>query len=151
MGPLEEQRNVAANALLTQFKAAGIAIRGNGLSHNISLPVLAKTAAPACLIEYGFHTNQGDVAKLKDPAYRDKLAIATAKGVCNYFGVAYKEETKPNAAGVAEWAKDAVAWAKENGIISGDENGNFGLLSNTSKQEQCLMLYRFYQLIKSGK
>jgi hypothetical protein len=121
MGPLEEKRNVAANALLAQFKAAGVAIRGSGLSHNISLVVLAKTAAPACLIEYGFHTNQGDVAKLKDSAYRDKLAITTAKGVCDYFGVEYKEESPPegNNTGIAPWASEAWGKAKQKDILDG--------------------------------
>ena len=55
--------------------------------------MLAKTAAPACLIEYGFHTSKEDAALLKESAYRDKLARVTAHGVCDYLGVSWAGET----------------------------------------------------------
>lgn len=78
-------RNVAANALLTSFQNAGVYTRR--LTYAPKLTVLAQTAAPACLIEYGFHTNQEDVSRLKDSGYRHTLAQATVNGVCSYFGV----------------------------------------------------------------
>jgi hypothetical protein len=82
---------------------------------------LTGTNAPACLIEYGFHTNQGDVSKLKDPAYRDKLAIATVKGICDYLDVPYKDVAQPggNNTGVALWASEAWGKAKQKGILDG--------------------------------
>jgi len=149
-GPDAAQRNVAARVLLNRFREAGMVIRGNGLDHNIDLVVIAKTDAPACLIEYGFHTNQGDVSKLKDPAYRDKLAVATAKGVCDYLGVAYKED-KSSETPTARTLPEAVKWAVEQGIILGDDNGNLGLGNTLTKEQGCTMLHRFYQLITSGK
>lgn len=90
-GPETALRNVAALAMLRRFKAVGVNVRGAGLVHNMDLTVLAKTDSPACLIEYGFHTNREDVALLKDSAYRDKLAIATAQGICDYLGIAYQK------------------------------------------------------------
>jgi N-acetylmuramoyl-L-alanine amidase len=91
MGPETAQRNVAAKTMLQRFQEADVAIRGNGLVHNKRLVVLAKTKAPACLIEYGFHTNREDVALLKDYAHRDKLALATAKGICDFLEVEWQE------------------------------------------------------------
>lgn len=91
MGPDEAQRNVAARALLKRFQDVGIILHGDGRAYNEKLTVLNKTKAPACLIEYGFHTNREDVALLKDYAHRDKLALATAKGTCDLLGVAWQE------------------------------------------------------------
>jgi hypothetical protein len=90
-GPKDAARNVAARALLKRSKEIGIGLHGNGLAYNEKLTVLMKTKAPACLIEYGFHTNHEDVALLKDYAHRDKLALATAKGICDFLGVVWQE------------------------------------------------------------
>ena len=88
-GPETAQRNVLATALADAFRAAGVALRSSPIKHQM-YTVLAKTDAPACLIEYGFHTSEGDVALLKDSAYRDKLAEATARGICAWLGVAWQ-------------------------------------------------------------
>lgn len=85
------QRNIAAQLLLTRMGQAGVKLFGSQLYHN-NFTVLAKTSMPAYLIEYGFHTNKDDVALLKTSAYRDKLAEATAKAICDYFGVAWTED-----------------------------------------------------------
>ena len=81
-------RNIFANKLLTRFKAANVNIHGVGL-YNASFGVLVKTAMPAVLVEYLFHTNKADVEKLLDESFRDVLAVATAKAVCDYLGVEY--------------------------------------------------------------
>jgi hypothetical protein len=47
---------------------------------------------PAVLIEHGFYTNKEECAKLKDPAFREKCAIADAKGILVYLGIAWKDE-----------------------------------------------------------
>lgn len=90
-GPMTAQRNILASDLVNAFHAAGVSLRSSPIKHQM-YTVLAKTDAPACLIEYGFHTSKEDVEKLKDSDYRDKLAEATAKGICTYLGVAWKEE-----------------------------------------------------------
>ena len=89
-GPETAQRNVLASALADAFRAAGVALRSSPIKHRM-YTVLAKTDAPACLIEYGFHTSKADVEKLKDSSYRDKLAEATARGLCAWLGVAWQE------------------------------------------------------------
>lgn len=88
------QRNIAAQLLLTRMTEAGINIFSAGMYH-AGFTVLANTNMPAYLVEYGFHTNKTEVELLKTPAYRDKLAAATAKAICDYFGVAWTEPEAP--------------------------------------------------------
>ena len=89
-GPMTARRNVLAADLAEAFRAAGVSLRSSPIKHQL-YTVLVKTDAPACLIEYGFHTSREDVALLKDSAYRERLAGATAKGICSFLGVAWKE------------------------------------------------------------
>ncbi len=53
--------------------------------------VLRETSMPAILTENGFINTTADANKLKDPSFRKALAVAHAKGICDYFGVKYKE------------------------------------------------------------
>lgn len=119
MGPETAPRNVAARDLLDAFRKAGIKIRGSGLAYNDSFTVLVKTNAPACLIEYGFHTNKADVELLKDGEYHNRLAVATAKGACTFLGVPYEEEPSPQEEKPDPWAKEAWEKATMQGIFDG--------------------------------
>ena len=91
-GPETAERNQAATAILGAVKDAGVILFGTGKPYYRGYTVLTATTAPAVLLECGFHTNREDVALLKDHAYRDKLARATAQGVCKYLGVAWAED-----------------------------------------------------------
>ena len=42
----------------------------------------------------------------------------------------------------AEWAEDAVSWAVENGILYGDENGNYRLHESCTREMMLVFLYR---------
>ena len=120
-GPMSAPRNVLAGELVNAFHAAGVILRPTPIVHRMDLTVLTATAAPAVLIEYGFHTNREDVALLSDSAYRDTLALATAKGVCEWLGVAWKAETEGERPGDTPdaWAADAWALAYDRGILDG--------------------------------
>lgn len=48
--------------------------------------------APSILTENGFIDSPSDILKLKDPSFRQALAVAHVKGICKYFGIEYKEE-----------------------------------------------------------
>ena len=120
-GPMTAPRNLLATDLVNAFYAAGVILRSTPIVHNLDLTVLTKTDAPAVLIEYGFHTSREDVALLKDSAYRDALALATAKGVCAWLGVEWKGEAEtvrpedlPD-----RWAADAWTMAHYKGILDG--------------------------------
>lgn len=55
-----------------------------------------------------------------------------------------KVDNTPNS-----WAKEAVDWAVENKILFGDENGNYKLHNNCTRQEMIVFLNRLYKLIES--
>ncbi len=57
-----------------------------------SLYVTNHTKMTAVLVEHGFYTNKEECAKLKDTAFREKCAIADAKGILSYLGIAWKDE-----------------------------------------------------------
>lgn len=120
-GPETASRNVAAKAVLSRMTAAGVELRGSPLVHDIELVVTRKTVAPAMLIEYGFHTSRTEVALLKKSSYRAKLAEATAKGVCDFLGVAWAAESAGEGmdTGVADWAATAWEKAKSKGVLDG--------------------------------
>ncbi|SDH60511.1 N-acetylmuramoyl-L-alanine amidase family protein [Desulfosporosinus hippei] len=53
--------------------------------------VLRETSMPAILTENGFIDKVDDVEKLKETSFRQALAVAHAKGICDYFGIIYKD------------------------------------------------------------
>ena len=113
-------RNKLAAAIIGRIRAAGVVIWGSGLAHEL-YTVLASTTAPAVLLEYGFHTNDQDVALLKDGSYRDKLAQATCAGICDYLGLEVKEPDgesgQPNEPD--SWAEEAWSKAAAAGVFDG--------------------------------
>lgn len=81
-------RDELANNILDAMRQSGVKIFGSALYH-ANYAVLRLTNMPAALIEYGFHTNGNDVTLLKSSGYRDKLAEATAVGICKTLGLVY--------------------------------------------------------------
>ena len=58
-------------------------------SNSPGLYVIRNATKPAVLIEHGFFSNIEELKKLKDPAFRDKMARLDAKGICNFLGIAW--------------------------------------------------------------
>ena len=84
----------AANKVLPYLvQLGGWANRGVKVQN---VMVLRETTMPAILTENGFIDNAIDSAKLKDPKFRRTIAVAHAKGVCDYFGIQYKEKAEGN-------------------------------------------------------
>lgn len=54
--------------------------------------VLRETKMPAILTECGFMDNQREALLMIDPAFQKEVAVEHAKGICDYFGVAYVPE-----------------------------------------------------------
>lgn len=50
----------------------------------------------------------------------------------------------------AEWAEEAVEWARENGILYGDEHGNLMLRQPCTREQMIVFLHRVYRLITEG-
>lgn len=140
-GPMSAQRNVLATQILDEAKAAGIITRSSPILHE-KYTVLMNTSAPACLIEFGFHTNREDVALLKTSAYRDKLAKVTAKGICKWLGVKWKD-TESSSKPTIEWGKESWEWATTNGLMDGTRPNDA-----VSRKELAVVAQRLYNLIK---
>jgi len=136
--PLTAKRNVAAVALLNRFHAAGVILRGDAPKY-ANYAVLKCTTAPAVLIECGFHTNREDVALMQSEAYKDKLAVATAKGICDALGVAWKDEVqdRPSPAPVPSWAVAGWQAAYEKGVLDGTRPTD-----PVTRQELAVVLHR---------
>ncbi len=143
-GPANAPRNVLALDIIDRMEEAGVGVRSTPVVHDMGLTVLVKADAPAVLMEYGFHTNHEDTALLKDSAYRDKLAQATAQGICDWLGVDYAEAEQPEEP--AAWYAEAQAWVKALGIADGTRP-----LDSVTRAEAWVMLQRLYQAIKAGK
>ena len=47
---------------------------------------------------------------------------------------------------VKHWSDDAVEWAKENGIVKGDENGDLMLSKPCTREEMLVFLYRAFNI-----
>jgi N-acetylmuramoyl-L-alanine amidase len=81
----------AANKVLPYLiQSGGWSNRG---VKNQNVLVLNKTKAPAILTENGF-IDSSDSVKLKDPSFIKSLAVAHAKGICEYFSLPYKEPSQ---------------------------------------------------------
>lgn len=136
--PLTAQRNVAAVALINRFHAAGVILRGDVPKYG-SYAVLNLASAPAVLIEYGYHTNQEDVELLLDSGYRDKLAEATARGICDFLGAAWtadkQEVTLPES--VPAWAREGWQAAYDKGVLDGSRP-----TAPVTRQELATVLHR---------
>ncbi len=73
-----------------------LGLRDRGVKAN-TYKVLINTSMPSVLIEHGFYTNKEECEKLKDTEFRKKCAVADAKGILNYLGIAWKDETEKTA------------------------------------------------------
>ena len=81
---------IAANQVLPYLVQVGGWTNRGIKTQNVL--VLKETSMPAILTENGFIDNATDAGKLKDPDFRQALAVAHTKGICDYFGLQYKEE-----------------------------------------------------------
>ncbi|MGM9625598.1 MAG: GH25 family lysozyme [Eubacteriales bacterium] len=47
----------------------------------------------------------------------------------------------------AEWAREAVEWARARGILRGDETGNLMLSQPVTREQLCVFLHRLYKIL----
>lgn len=138
------RREQAAQDILEQVRAAGITVRSTPIVYAPELYVLKHTKAPAVLIENGFHTNQDEVSLLKEAAYRQKLAVAEARGILEYLGIPWTEdETDP---GYEAEVQAAVAWLTENGVLQGNSQGDLMLDQPLTRRQFAVLEYRIARL-----
>jgi N-acetylmuramoyl-L-alanine amidase len=80
---------VLANKLIPQLSKT---FHNRGLKLSPNLYVLKYTNAPAVLLECGFIDNKSDNAKLANTDIRQQIAENISRGVCEYFGIQYKNK-----------------------------------------------------------
>ncbi len=83
---------IAAKKVLPHLVKAGSWVNRGVKTQNAH--VLRETTMPAILTENGFIDSASDSAKLKGCDFLQTLAVAHAKGICEYFGLTYKGEAQ---------------------------------------------------------
>lgn len=68
---------------------ATLGLKDRGLKTS-NLYVTTHAKMPTVLIEHGFFTNKEECEKLKKAFFREECALADARGILKYLGVAYK-------------------------------------------------------------
>ena len=70
-----------------------LSLRDRGIKE-ANFYVIRYTDAPAILIEHGFYTNKNECELLKTASFREKCAIADAKGILKYFNIQWFDPIK---------------------------------------------------------
>ena len=102
--------------------------------------IIRETVAPAILIEMGFLTNPDEEKKLSNSQYQTNIAMGITSGLLQYFDLdntGFGYDNIPD-----KYAKEAVDWAIEKGILKGDDSGSFLLHKNITRQDAIVFLYR---------
>jgi len=73
--------------------------------NHFSLYVLSHTKMAAVLTESGFMDYQQEAERMLDPKFQKADAEATCRGICKYFGVAYKKEITSTSPTKNTWKK----------------------------------------------
>lgn len=107
-----------AKAIQRNSKVLGLKDRGIKDAHGVA-GIVIKTTPPAVLIEHGFYTNQKELEKLKTDNFREQCAEADAKGILEYLGIKWKEETMPDKK--THWAEKHLDSLVEKGLINSPE------------------------------
>jgi N-acetylmuramoyl-L-alanine amidase len=107
-----ESRKLAEALLKAAVKAAGTVDRGLLES---SVYMVRMGNVPSALIETAFLSNPGDEKKLRDPAFRQKMAIGIADGISNYLPV-----SKRFGDVTGHWAEAEILQLVEKGIAEGN-------------------------------
>lgn len=140
-----------AQAINDQLKA-GTTQKNRGIVEQ-DLFVTRETAMPAALIECGFMDNEREAMLMLDRGFQEETGTEVAKGVLAYMGIAYmtepvQETPQPANHGktgfpdvpAGHWAEDAIAAAKEAGIIGGYQDGTFGLGKPVTREEMAAIV-----------
>lgn len=108
---------------------------------------IRSTKAPAVIVECAFVDNKKDMQIIDTAAEQKAMGVAIAKGILKTLGITYKKEEKKVSTVKKDntpdgYAKTAIDWAVKNGILKGDENGNYNLHGTITRQDLLVFLYR---------
>lgn len=74
-----------------EYSIAELGLKDRGVK-TANFYVLRNTNMPAVLIEHGFYTNKAECELLKDSDFRQKCAVADAKGILDFLDINYEED-----------------------------------------------------------
>lgn len=81
-----------ANAVQAKL-ASNTGLRNRGVKYD-NLYMTREPKMPSILVECGFMDNREEANLLKSDSYRRLCAKSIAQGLCNYYNIQYKEESK---------------------------------------------------------
>ena len=114
-------------ALATAINKAvmrGMSMKTRGVTKRTDLYELNYTDAPACIFETG--SIKADIKKLKES---DKYGKCIAQGICNYLGIAFKEQAPAPAPAIQQLYRVRKTWADAKSQV-----GAFKSLDNAKKE-----------------
>lgn len=92
-----------------------------------------------------FEVRLGDAATPIDPT--PLLGIENREGLCV---VTEPADAAPGGDNPSDWAADATAWAKQNGIFLSDGDGNYRWTAPITREEVAVVLKRLDALLRAG-
>ena len=82
--------SIALGKILQKHMVWASGLRDRGLKDGSWLGVVKGTHMPAVLVECGFMDNPAEAKMLNMAEYRQQMAVALCKGICEYYNVVYK-------------------------------------------------------------
>ena len=152
----ESYRYTAASsrtaAIHDTIHAAVIAAVGAGIKDRgkktANFAVLRETKMPALLTENLFIDHAQDAARLKDAAFREKLARGHVIGMEKAFGLKRKAQPAQSKPGpfvdvpADHWAAEAIRIVRDAGLMTGREDGTFGPNEPVTRAQLAVILSR---------
>lgn len=131
---------ILAKAIKSHSKELGLKDRGIKDAHGVA-GIVTNTTPPAVLVEHGFYTNKEELKKLKDNEFREKCAVADAKGILQYLGIKWKEEHVVQEKNT-HWAEKHLNSLVQKGLINSPEAHRDNLDEPISKGQIFALLDR---------
>ena len=82
--------SIGLGKILQKHMVWASGLRDRGLKDGSWLGVVKGTHMPAVLVECGFMDNPAEAKMLNMAEYRQQMAVALCKGICEYYNVVYK-------------------------------------------------------------
>ena len=82
--------SLALGKILQKHMVWASGLKDRGLKDGSWLGVVKGTHMPAVLVECGFMDNPAEAKMLNMAEYRQQMAVALCKGICEYYNVVYK-------------------------------------------------------------
>lgn len=112
-------QNIIHRKIAAVFAAEGVPDRGQKKGN---LAVLRETNMPAVLMEYGFISSAKDAGLLKVSAFLDRIALATADGIADCFGLPAPKVCDDI---TGHWAEKEIRQVIAEGKMVGFPDGSF--------------------------